>query len=225
MPIFTTSFTQPPALTGLAATPDPATSSIVLAWTASAIAAAEFDRYYVYRRDVETGILERVGEVAVQASPTFADIAAPHGVAVDYHVTVSNGWAESSLSDMATATLALLWWFIHPTDTALRFAVPHVSGYSEGSDDGGSKHSPLGRSTPVVVSDGTKAPAGSFSALLLYNEGGVWFLLRRLLDAVPWVWLKDPFGQTLKVRVRSARRDRGQAGVQTVSVSWAVVAP
>lgn len=224
MPTWTTAFTAPPELTGLTVTADPDTSSVVLAWTASAIAAAEFHRYYVYRREVASGAFVRAGEVDAQALPTFIDIAAPHGIAAEYYVTVSNGWAESAPSDTAAAVLDLLYWIVHPDDPSLRFAVPHVSGYRESVNDGGQEFRALGRRAAVVVSAEALVPSGQFSSLLLPDEREVYYLLRRLLDVTPWVYLKNPAGDVHKVKVRVSDKDHGQAGVQQVAVTWTGVA-
>lgn len=225
MPVWTTAFSAPAQLTGLIATPDPDTSSVDLAWDVSALSADHFTRYVIYRRGVRTGTFMPVGEATTQADPTFVDIAAPHGVSADYYVTADNGWAESEASETASTQLDLNYWFVHPDDPSLRFAVPHVSGYREAGDDSGQEFRPLGRAAPVVVSTGALVPAGSFTALLLHDERGVYHLLRRLLDVTPWVYLKSATGDVHRVKVRSVGKDHLPGGTQSVAVAWTAVMP
>lgn len=223
MPVWTTAFSAPAQLTGLTATPDPATSAVELAWDVSALSADHFTRYVIYRRGVRTGTFMPVGEATTQADPTFVDIAAPQGVSADYYVTADNGWAESEASETASTLLDPLYWFVHPTDPSLRFQVPHVEGYQEGSDDAGQEFRPLGRTAVVVASTGALAPSGSLTAVLLPAESSVYHLLRRLLDATPWVYLKNVDGDVHKVKVRSVGKDRSQAVGQRISVGWTTV--
>lgn len=219
---WTTAFTTPDELTGLVATPDPDDSSIDLAWDVTALDATHFWRYYVYRLDPDVGEYVRIGSVDDRDDPTFTDLAAPHGGAT-YAVTVSNGWAESD-AITASAVLDLGWWVADPADPTLRFEIRYVSGYRARHDQQQEAFEPLGRDAPLVVSGEQLPPAGTFTVTNLADNPELLGLLKRAARVTPYVVLKSPFGDSLKVKLGAIDQDRGQAGVQTLNVEYRTVA-
>lgn len=221
---WTTAFTTPDELTNLVATGDAGDSSVLLAWDASTTNpdADHFWRYYIYRLDPATGTYERIGSVDDIATPTFTDLEAPHGGST-YAVTVSNGFAESDFVTVVV-TLDLRWWLSDPNDASLRFEVRYVSGWRARNAAQQDAFEPLGRDVPVVVSGALLAPAGSFNVFLTYEDAGILDLLRRAAKVSPYVVLKDPFGDTYRMRLGSIDQDRGAAGAQTLTVEYRTVA-
>lgn len=220
MPLFTTSFTVPPALAGLAADPDLGRSSVVLTWTISGITGNEFWRYFVYRRNT-VGNFVRIGEVADQATATYTDIEAPHGSS-EYAVTVSNGWDEGD-PDTVSVELPLDYWIVDPNDQALVFQLPHVSGYDENFATQREQFAALGRKAPIAVDRETLPAAGNVALKLLIGEGGVFDLILRAAQSDPWIVLKSPFGDVHRVRLADVKHSRGGAGTQDVAFSYLTV--
>lgn len=221
MPTWTTSFSTPTTIAGLTATPDLDASAVDLAWTATALGAL-FWRYYIYRRDADTGILVRIGEVASESTPAFRDEEAPHGP-VTYAVTVSNGWAESDPPTNVTTTLPLDWWIVDPNDSALVFPIPHVNDYSETWDPQDERFDPLDADAPVIVTGALLPPNGTVSARLLPAELATFGLLKRVTMSVPYVYLKDPFGDVYRVKLQKLRRSKDKAGARAISFDYTTV--
>lgn len=219
---WTTAFTTPAALASLTATPDLDSSAIVLSWPASALGAL-FWRYYVYRRNADTGEFERIGSVDVEANATFTDAEAPHGVSVEYAVTVSNGWAESD-SVTGAALVDLKWWIVNPLDPGLTFELRYVESFSDRLPYEQDSFEPLDRPTPLVVSGQQLPSTGTLSVKLLPADAGLRSLVRRATLVDPWIVLKTPFGDVYRVKFGDIGRDRGQAGNQQLNLAYRTVA-
>jgi len=220
---WTTAFSAPAALTGLVATPDPDASEVDLAWNVPALPATHFWRYYIYRRSPESGEFRRIGEVADRAAPAYSDREAPHGVSAEYAVTVSNGWAEAE-EVTAVALIDLKWWIVNPTDPALTFELRYVNGYREQRHHQQESFEPLGRPAPLVVSGVLLPPTGVVSVQVHPGDRELFGLIRRAATVDPWVVLKSPFGDVLRVKLGSLDRDRGEAGIQSLSFDYRTVA-
>jgi hypothetical protein len=120
---FTTSFTQPPALTGLTATPDADVDAIELAWTASALAAAEFEAYLVYAKGSE-GPFELVATLTDQVTPAYTYRGAEHNTDVQIRVTQTNGWMESDPVEASASLDIDGFWWLRPDPLELRYVTP-----------------------------------------------------------------------------------------------------
>lgn len=221
---FTTAFGTPNALASATATPDESRSSIVVGWAATDLTAALFWRYRVYRLDAFTGHFVQIGEVADPAVLTFEDLEAPVGDDVTYAVTVSNGWAESDPATISTTTTGA-WWILDPSDPNLIFQLPRVApGQSQtwAADD--ESFLPLGRGAPLIVTgEGGLPPTGQLSVTMLYDEHGVFTLLRRAQARLPYVVLKSPFGEVYRVKIGNLTKNGAPAGIQTVDVAYTTV--
>lgn len=218
---WTTDFGTPNPITGLTGTASSGDSSIVLAWDVTDLDPELFWRYYIYRLG-DDGLYARIGSVDDPDAPTFTDVGAPHGTST-YVVTVSNGWVESSPVTVAV-TLNLEWAISAPDDASLRFALFNVTAYRAKHELQADAYQPLGRSFPVVVSGQQLAPAGTLAIMLGSDEGEMVELLKRAARVTPFVYLKDPFGSVLSVRLGSIDQDRAGGGTQVLAVPYWTVA-
>jgi hypothetical protein len=215
MPTFTTSFSEPPAITGLVATPDPDLSAVALTWDATTLGAA-FWRFYVYRENA-LGEFERIGESETNA---FTDFEAPHGTA-QYAVTQSNGWAESDPVSASTL-LNLDYWIVDPLNPGASFSVPHVITDSARHDPQAERFAPLGRPAAVVVDGGRLAPDGTISARVLSYEDTIARILRAG-ERRPYVLWKNPWGEVRRIRIGEVREERGGSATRVVTADYTTV--
>lgn len=222
MPSFTTNFSVPPELTTLTATPSPSDSSIDLAWSISGLSAPIFYAYMIYRKNPETGVFDLIGTVTTQATLTYSDREAPHGISAVYQVRVSNGWAESE-PVQASTLLDLAYWITHPTDPSLVFPVAHVSGYKERFRVQDERFEPLDRPAPLVVTGQAFPPDGTVSFRRFPSQPDPVWNLRRAQKASPYVVLKTPFGDVRRVKIGDVEGDRGEAGVRLGSFDFTTV--
>jgi hypothetical protein len=222
MPSFTTNFSTPPALSTLTLTPNTSDSSIDLAWSISGLSAPLFYAYTVYRKNPESGVFDLIGTVTTQATLTFTDREAPHGIPAIYQVRVSNGWAESE-PVQASTILDLNYWITHPTDPSLVFPVAHVNGFRERFPVQEERFEPLDRPEPVVVTGQAFPPEGTVSFRRFPSQDDPVWNLRRAQKATPYVVLKSPFGDVRRVRIGEVESERGEAGVRTGSFDYTTV--
>jgi hypothetical protein len=221
--IWSTSFATPGETTGLSIAEDTATPGLVLTWTTSPLGAGLFWRYFIYRKDPD-GNYRRIGEVTDQNTPTYTDLEAPHGITVDYGVTTSNGWAEGAMG-VASGVLLRNWWLVHPTDPDLRFELRYVpsGGLTERYNLEQRSFTPLGRSTPVVVSSKLMPPAGTLQLNIIPTDVETFDLLKRAAKVDPYVVIKSPFGDVYRVRLGQIERSIAPGGMRPVSIAYTSV--
>lgn len=223
MPTFLTSFSQPPAVGSVSVVADQSRSAIDVSWTSSGIADGEFWRYRIMRRRHGATDWEEAGSVYAIATLTFADIAAPHNALVDYSVRVDNGYLESD-DVIASTTLALEYWIVDLADPTLRFALPHVQGYQFSEEPEQEEFRPVGRGAPLIVEGERLPPKGTITMFVTPSDAGAIELLRRAAAVMPFVLLKDAFGEVLSVKLGTIGSDRGQAGNRVVTAAFTSVA-
>ncbi len=218
----TSSFSVPAALASATATASPGDSSVVVGWAATALSAAQFYSYVVYRRDPDTLTYYKIAEILDSATLAYTDREAPHRVTAAYQVRQSNGFAESEPVNAST-TLALDYWVTHPTDPSLVFPIPHVEKFSERFPLQRERYEPLDRPTAVVVLGQSLPPDGSISFRRFPSQPDPIEDLRRAQKAMPYVILKSPFGDVRRAAIGEIATDRAGAGVRVGSFDYTTV--
>jgi hypothetical protein len=220
MPIFTTDFAPPPALSGLTVEADVEASAVLLSWDPSVTPPGDFRGYRVYRsRDGITFIMLR--ELAAVNSVTYEDYTAPLNVNLVYRVTQSNLDFESDPSDATVELVSPAWYAVVPGDTSLTFPIRRQQ---EGDVLGGKTqevYRPMGRPGALVVGDTILAESGSISFLVRPDETAALVLLRRVQARMEGeLILKATDGSVWTVQYGDIARRFAMGGMQEVSIPF-----
>lgn len=219
---WTTSFSIPAALTTLTLTPSPSDSSVDLAWSATALSAAQFYSYRISRKDPDTGTYILIAEIFDSAVLTYTDREAPHRIPAMYQVRQTNGFDESD-PVQASTSLDLDYWITHPTDPSLVFPIPHVDGFDETFEVESEKATPLGRPAPVVTYGENLPPDGTLSFIRIPSQDDPVPALRRAQITDPYVVLKSPFGDVRRIRVGTIKSARLGGGARRASFDYTTI--
>lgn len=180
MPLFLTSFTPPPPVTGLEIEADLTTSAVRLTWAPTAVPEVDFGGYRVYR-STDNGItwvlltlLQDVNGV------TYEDFEAPLNTTLFYRVTQSNLDFESDPEEASTLLESKMWWVVSPDDQTLTFPIPKVNKATAVSPKVQDIFSPLGRKGKVAVGDVVQVESGEIGFLVMPDNPGMVNLLHRV---------------------------------------------
>lgn len=224
MPTFSSNFTPPASVTGLAAYANVPASSIDLTWDATALG-ANFRSYRVYR-SLDGVTYAEIGLILIEADSLWSDYDAPLDTPLWYSVTVWNADEESAPTEVTSELDVSQWWFVTPGDAANTFELRTVVGYDDEQPLQQEDYSPLGRNRKLVVTGELLGNEGALTANLSREDAAIIERLRErsIDDTNEFHLLKSPFGEVFRIRLRGISRSRGGAGRQVVRIPFVEVA-
>lgn len=180
MPTFSTTFTPPPAPSGLTIEADLDLSAVHLTWDASAVAQVDFAGFRVYRSRDNGVTFELLAVLPLVTDTEYHDYEAPLNVTLVYRLTQSNLDFESEPVEGTVELSSLMWWVVVPGDIELTFPIPKVRAASMTSTKVQDVYSPIGRPTRIAVGDVVQTESGELSFLAMPDNPGLAALLRRV---------------------------------------------
>ncbi|HVM30765.1 MAG TPA: hypothetical protein VM305_08385 [Candidatus Limnocylindrales bacterium] len=220
---FTTNFATPPALTGLALTPDEDQKAIVVSWDQSGLTTAEFDRYAIYARSV-FGQFRQIATISDKATTSFVFRGAPHMIDTIVRVTQDNGFAESAPIEGSALLEVDGYWRIGSDGipVELRWARTGLSG---GMPTQTAEYEPEGANYKRVVTLGTYGREWELPLWMPAEDEGVVRLLEEDKQLGRIVIVKTPRGRVIYSKLKSVVPSESEAGYTSLTLSGVEVGP
>ncbi|MBA2439195.1 MAG: hypothetical protein H0V50_00790 [Thermoleophilaceae bacterium] len=216
---FTTSFTQPAALTGFTVVPDLDVKALILSWTASALTTDEFEAYLVYARGTD-GPFELVATLTDKATPTYTYRGAEHNTAVEVRVTQTNGWMESAAVEGTGQVTVEGYWWLRPDPVELRYV--GSGGFNTRPVVRTEEHEPMAGGR-IVLTWGNHGDRWSVRLQLPEQDDGVLRALRADMAAGVVGILKTPRAQSFYSKLIDVPGSHQAAGFEDVTISGSEV--
>jgi hypothetical protein len=217
---FTTSFTQPPALTGLTITPDDEEKALLLTWSESALPINEFYAYIVEARSGD-GDFQLVTTITTKSTHAFLYRGAAHNRETIIRITQSNGFASSEPLEGSGMLIADGYW----VRTSSRIdELVHVTGHGPGDTNTRiERMEPLQRPEAVLLDWGTTGYEGTFA--ITTDDREAIERLRRYKELAEVVMFKFPYGAVRYARIIDTPDADGVAAWANASVTYVSVTP
>jgi hypothetical protein len=219
-----TSWTAPDSVTEFSAVADIETSSVVLEWTESNLAPADFSHYQLYRREAGDDTWTAYAVETTQTVLTYRDYFAANAVSYDYMMTVfqtvpGDTDLESPDSDISSVILDSDTWHFIGADRSHIFELP-VSDESHTEPIQQEVFEPLGSSRKTVVRGRVLGAEGVMEVRWESVERSTARdYINYLKTAGPHI-LKSPFGDLWEVEFGGPSTKYSGGGHVGVSLTW-----
>ena len=224
-------WTAPAAPADFSAAADPATSTVHLRWTASALDAEDFSYYAVYRREVGEDSWTPYAVITTQSTVEYDDQFAANGVLYDYKVTQfqhipGDVDLESEEESIASAILDVDEWFVVGADGAEDHCF-ELPVYQEGHQKPVQQEvfEPLGSRRKKSARGNVLGNEGTLEMTFTKDErDDAKRRLEYLAETAGPHILKSPFGDVWQVEFAGPVYKYTGAGHMTVTLAWIEVA-
>lgn len=223
MPLFSTLFVPPPALTGFAIFANVPESGIEMEWTSTALG-ADFGGYRVSRSLDGGATWVLLEHITSEATVAYTDYTAGLDRDLLYRMTVSSLDFESEPVQAATRLNESTWRIVRPGDPSLTFELRYVEQEDDVREIPRERFYPMGRSRPVVVSGTPMGRSGSLDVTIAPQDFDLEAKVQAAaeIDSGP-LMLKLPTGEVWNVRLGPIKRRRAGGRVQSLDVPFVEV--
>jgi hypothetical protein len=221
---FTTSFTQPPTLTGLVLTPDPDSLTVTVAWTASGLSDDEFVEYDIDARS-GAGQFRRVARITAKATTSYVYRAAGHNVETIIRLSQSNGWLESVPVEASTELTVDGTWRIGPDGAATQLRFNEWPSHAHPRATETAEYAPPGARFKRVVTIGSWGVDGRLRLRVPPADQDVVALLQDDAATGRIVLLKTGRGLAVYAKLREVTPTDAASGWTNVDLAYTEIAP